>query len=132
MPIDGTWTCKRLDPKLPSFGTSLKAVVAARRGTQTFRAAVALDEGEEEGTLLLLETDAGGSSWLPIGEARMPVVRDQLRLSLSPLADSVFMSSGHGEMLTWAFDSVEPVETVSPVQAGLHTKWHGACPLNEN
>lgn len=131
MPVDGIWACEQTGPTLPSFGQSMKAAVAARKGTGTLRAAVALDEGEE-GTLLLLEADEDGSSWLPVGEVRMPFVHDQMHLSLSSLADSVYMSTSTGEVLKWAFDSAEPVEQASPLNSGLRTEWYGACPLGDN
>lgn len=130
-PVDGAWFCQQVGPKLPSFGSSMTAAVASRTGTTQLRAAVTLGEGEE-GTLLLLETETGSSSWLPVGEVGLPAVRDQVHLSLSPAADAVFISAGTGEVLKWAFGSPEPTEQVFALPGGLHTKWHAACPLGDS
>merc|ERR1719188_394670 len=112
LPDGGAWACHQIGPKLPSFGPPLKAAVGARMGTEQFRAAVTLDD-EEEGTLLLLETVADGSGWVPVGEVGMPAGRGQMHLSLSPSADSVFVSANTGEVLKWALGSAEPTEQVS-------------------
>jgi len=129
LPTNGIWACQQKGPKLPVFGASLRAAAAAKTGTGQFRAAMMVDDSEEEHTLLLLESDRDGASWLPAGEVRVPVVRNQMHLSLSPHADSVFMAAGSGEVLKWAVGSAEPTEQVSASHMGLHTAWHAAYPL---
>jgi len=132
LPEDGIWSCQQTGPVLPGFGTSLKASVASRVGTGTYRAAIILEDAEDQGSLLLLETSMDGSHWLPVGEVRVPVAHGQVHLSLSPVADAVFVSMGAGEVLKWAFDSAEPTRQVPAVPGDLGKKWHAACPLGTN
>lgn len=132
-PVLGACHCQPLGPKLPPFGASLKAAVASRvAGADQVRAAMAFQEAGEEGSLLLLETDVDGSTWLPVGEVRLPTVIDQLHLSLSPSGEAVFMSVGSGEVLKWPFGSTEPTEQVPAFPAGLRTTWLSSCPLGDD
>jgi len=130
LPVQGVWRCSQLGPKLPTFGSSLKAAVASRiAGTKLFRAAIAL---AEEATLLILEADEHSGSWLPAGEVRVPAMGDQMHLSLSPAADAVYVSSGNGEVLKWAFGSPEPIQQVPAWHSGPHARWHSSCPFGGN
>jgi len=134
LPVQGTWSCHRLGPRLPTFGASLRSAVASRvAGSDRLRAAVAMAEegaSEEEATLLLLEAAPGLEAWAPVGEVRLPVPGDRARLSLSPSAEAVFVSSERGEVLEWPFGVAEPRVQVPAAQGGSSTaRWHASCPM---
>merc|ERR1712008_184730 len=131
LPVQGIWHCSQLGPKLPTFGSSLRAAVASRiAGTKLLRAAIALTE--DQGTLLLLEADEDSASWSPAGEVRVPAAHDQMHLSLSPSAEALYVSSANGEVLKWPLGSAEPIEQVPALHSGIHGRWHSSCPLGSN
>mmetsp|Transcript_72877 Transcript_72877/g.202154 ORF Transcript_72877/g.202154 Transcript_72877/m.202154 type:complete len:825 (+) Transcript_72877:121-2595(+) len=126
---DAAWHCAEVGGRLPTGGSALQRVAAARSPrTGRLRAAVVFEEDE---TITFFEqAEHNSDEWEPAGDMAAPPAA-LLSMSMSPDVDELLLMAKDGVVFRWPLDGAARAVAAAP-KATVTTSdltWRSACGL---